>query len=387
MIRVGIQFAFFDDQWIGGVSAIANLVNAVRSLDDRRVEPVLVAGNRTSQSLIATMPGVPVLRTDLVDPSTLVSRVGRAARRGLGVNVPLDRWLRRNRIAVFSHGLPLGRRARTPTIGHIADFGYKHFPELYAPRAWARTDRGTARVCNEFDLLLLSSRAVEGDYRRFFPDGAARSAVLNILPSAIPDQASTAGELAQRYGIPSRYVFSPNQFWVHKNHATIIEALAIARSMGHDVHVVCTGLPHDPRRPNHFRSLIERAERLGVRDRFHVLGVVPYRDAMDLMRHSVAVLSASLFEGWGISVTEANLLGKMLILSDIAPFREQAPARARYFDPRNAGQLARELIASAEAYSESADEDAAAAQRRRWPEMVRAYGAAYEKIVLDVAGR
>jgi glycosyltransferase involved in cell wall biosynthesis len=387
VVRVGIEVPSQGESWLGGMAAIANLVNALLALDTPRVEPVLIAGIRTPGTLLDAMGPVHILRTGLIDTSHWSSWVGRATRRGLGRNLPLEHWLKHHGIEVYSHCSPLGRFARVPTIGHIADFGYRHFPELYSPATLSRIDSGMARVCNEYDLLLLSSRAAEQDYRSFFPSATATSAILNIVPSNIPEPSSTKQDLFRKYGLADRYIYSPNQFWVHKNHLRLIDALAIAKQARHDLHVVCTGRTSDERRPGHFDSVMEHAVQRGVADRFHVLGIIPYADAMDLMRHSAAVLNASLFEGWGISVTEAKMLGKTIVLSDIAPFREQAPARALYFDPEDAEAMAAQLIAAFESYSEEEDQGHAAREKKRWPELINTYARAYEEIVLTAVAK
>jgi glycosyltransferase involved in cell wall biosynthesis len=385
MLRVGIEFSFFDSSWLGGVAAITNLIAAVKTLEDPQIEVVLVAGIRTPDSLLRTVEGIEILRTNLVDPSHWSNLLGRAARRFIGRNVLLERWLMRHGIQVYSHGSPLGRRSRISTLGHIADFGYKYFPYLYDDKTLKRIERGNIRICNEYDFLVVSSRSVERDYHNFFPNASASSVVLNILPAGIPDQRSNRDELSTKYGLPDRFIYSPNQFWVHKNHLLIVEALAIAKSSGRRLDVVCTGLPFDARSPEHFHRVIARTEELGVADQFHVLGVVPYEDAMDLMRHSIAVLSASLFEGWGISVTEADLLGKSLILSDIPPFREQAPDNAHFFDPRDAQALAAELIGVDDLHSEEGDRAAAALKKRQWSRTVKEHAKNYQSIVLAVS--
>jgi glycosyltransferase involved in cell wall biosynthesis len=384
-MRVGLEFPFVDESWIGGVSGISHLLNALWTLEDRRIEPVLVASPRTPDSLLAGMPPVLTLRTSLVDSSYPSNWIGRGCRRSLGRNLPMELWLKQHRIDVFSHCSPLGANAAVPTIGYIPDFGYKYFPELYSPKTRARTNNGIARTCDEYTLLMLPSRAVEKDYRSFFPAAKAPSVILNVIPSKIPRSASSRDDLALRYGIPTRYFYSPNQFWIHKNHLTILEALAIAKEWGRDLHVVCTGKPFDNRRPDHFDFIMRRAKELGVKDRFHVLGIVPFADAMDLMRHSIAVLSASLFEGWGISIAEAKMLGKAIVLSDIAVFREQDPQRARYFAPTEPTMLAKQLIATTDTYLDADDLLAQTKAYERRTQLISTYASQFEDIVIKAA--
>jgi glycosyltransferase involved in cell wall biosynthesis len=384
-MRVGIEFPFLDDSWLGGVTAIANLLHALWMLDDRRIEPVLIAALGTPDSLLEGMPPIQVLRTRLLDKASSLNRIGRLSRRVIGRNLPFELWLKKNRIDVFSHCSPLGRRASVPTVGHIADFGYKYFRDLYPSNVFANKDNGMSRVCNEYDMLLLSSQAAEADYRRFFPAATARSAVLNIVPSSVPATQSSVEDLLGRYAIPPRYFYSPNQFWVHKNHLAVVEALAITKAAGHDIHMVCTGNLRDSRKLDHFEAVMQRAKNRGVLDQFHVLGIVPYADVIDLMRHSIAVVSASLFEGWGISVTEAKILGKAVVLSDIPVFREQNPEHAAFFNPAVPDELAQRLIAAADDYREDQDRENQAVASARHPRWVRDYAGGFEDIVLAAA--
>jgi glycosyltransferase involved in cell wall biosynthesis len=104
--------------------------------------------------------------------------------------------------------------------------------------------------------------------------------------------------------------------------------------------VVSTGSPDDYRNPDHYRSLCARVTELGIDDAFVRLGVVPYRDLLALMRHALAIINPSLFEGWSTTVEEARALGKRVLLSDIPTHREQSPAHAVFFDPRDPAGLA-----------------------------------------------
>jgi len=76
-------------------------------------------------------------------------------------------------------------------------------------------------------------------------------------------------------------------------------------------------------------------------------GMIPYPHLALLMRASVAMLNASLFEGWSTTVEEAKSLGTPLILSDIDVHREQIGDNAAYFDRTSASSLA-DVISSVE---------------------------------------
>ena len=68
--------------------------------------------------------------------------------------------------------------------------------------------------------------------------------------------ASADASLAQRYQLPAQYLYLPNQFWKHKNHGVIIEALSLLRRDGRSVTVIASGNPSDIRDADYFPGLL-----------------------------------------------------------------------------------------------------------------------------------
>jgi glycosyltransferase involved in cell wall biosynthesis len=388
-LRVGIEFPFKDRSWSGGINMIAHLLHALATQGSRRLQPIVIAAPDTPGELLEELPPIHVLRTKLVDTKSPAYLLRRLAKKALGHDPIMEAWLRSNDISVLSHCSSLGRRSSVPTIGFIADFNVIHFKSLYSDAAWRWTYAGTARVCDEWDTLLLHAHAVADDYRAFFPGAKAKPAVLHFIPArlgAIRD-AIPLQTLIARYKTPEKYFYAPNQFWVHKNHRVIIEAMSLLVERGHDVHVVSSGRTADDRRPEYFPDLMRDVERRKLTSRFHVLGVVPYADVTAFMRHCVAVVTASLAEGWGFSVAEAILMGKSVILSDIAVFREQAPKYGVYFNPSNPQDLAEQLAQAWGAYSVAIDFDRQTEAEKRRASAIAAFANEYENIVIETAFR
>src|SRR5688572_28148468 len=66
-------------------------------------------------------------------------------------------------------------------------------------------------------------------------EGTALSAGLLPPPE---DLAEEPKRVRAMHGLPERYLFYPAQFWPHKNHKRIVEALALLRDRGTRVDVV-----------------------------------------------------------------------------------------------------------------------------------------------------
>jgi glycosyltransferase involved in cell wall biosynthesis len=149
-----------------------------------------------------------------------------------------------------------------------------------------------------------------------------------------------ARETAKAYNLPENFFFMPNQFFRHKNHFLVLEAVVLLRERGCNVVVVASGKPDDPRNPDHFASLCDRLDILNLQNEFRILGLIPYEHIAHLMRASLALLNPSLFEGWSTTVEEARSLGVPMLLSDLPVHFEQAASNAIFFDRTSANSLA-----------------------------------------------
>jgi glycosyltransferase involved in cell wall biosynthesis len=269
-------------------------------------------------------------------------------------------------------------------LGWIPDFQHRLLPEFFSAAAIAERDSAFGRICHHSTLIIVSSDASRADLADFRPAAADRARVLHFVASPPASETLPSSEvLRERYDLPDVYLHLPNQFWAHKNHALVVEALGVLRERGGAPTVIATGDTRDPRRPDHYDSLRSRAEKLGIGDRFRALGLVPYEDMAALMRDSAAVLNPSRCEGWSTSVEEAKSMGKRVLLSDLAVHLEQAPERGIYFGPDDAEALAKAIatvIAEMDPVAERASQEAAAAAlpRRRLE-----YARSYERVVRE----
>jgi glycosyltransferase involved in cell wall biosynthesis len=346
-LRIGFVYHFDDRAWQGGKNYFASLFSAVRAVAGEAVELVLLTGRRTQTTLGAEFPFLQVVRTPLLDrrhPLWIMRQLGRLP--SSRCHDPLfGRLLKHMRIDLLSHSEPLrGRGSGVRSLGWLPDFQFLHLPELWSPAELERMRQGCERICRDSDALVLSSHAALADLRRFAPWFDKPAHVLHFVSApAAAEGLRSLESLQAEHGLPPVYFHLPNQFWSHKNHRVVVEALALLRAEGCDATVVCTGHPSDPRAPAYFGELMERCRAAGIEQRFRVLGLVPYRDMQALMLHAHAVINPSRFEGWSTSVEEGRTMGKQLLLSDIAVHREQAPPGTIYFGVDDVAALAAAL--------------------------------------------
>ena len=388
MVRVGFVFEFLEPGWLGGFSYYRNLLGALRSLPGRRIETVIFTGRRIDANRLAEFPAADIVHSSFLDARDPLCILRKLWVLATARDIFLERLLTRSRIDILSHSGYLGHRAKIPAVGWIPDFQYKYFPEYFSPLQRTLRHLKYRRMCELCACVLLSSVAAKKDLERFIPDRRAASRVIRFVPSIPHDPApSKREEIARRFGFSGPYFLVPNQFWAHKNHPVLIEALRILKSQGRMVLVLATGSTTDGRKPGYFSSLMASAQRSGVLDCFRVLGIVPYRDLVGLMRNAVSLINPSLFEGWSTTVEEAKALGKRIILSDIPVHREQDPERGVYFPPDDPHLLAQAMWQLWLSDDPGLDEVMFARQQETTAVRIAHFAKSYEEAILGVLAK
>jgi hypothetical protein len=378
---IRIAFRAPPAHWQGGRNYLWNLLYALGQRE-RGLQPVIIARTEADVSEYTSLPGVDVIRPSRWSPGKATFYAGRATKYLLGIDVVERLELSRARVQLYSHAPPLGKRFGIPSLYWIPDVQHRRLPHQFSRRERWQRDQEMRDAARTARIVIASSHAAKRDIIELVGDRVeSKLRVLQFVAQPRSPAPIALADLASRYPLPKRFLFLPNQWWKHKNHALVVDALAHAS----DVHVVVTGATTDYRHPEHHADVMLRARALGIADRFVVLGAIPFVDMISLMAASVAVVNPSLFEGWSTTVEESRTLGKRLVLSDIDVHREQAPPRARYFAPDDARALADAMTAT---WNESfGDDELAAAQALTdLARRTEAFAASYEAIVREALG-
>ncbi|MCW5668568.1 MAG: glycosyltransferase family 4 protein [Hydrogenophaga sp.] len=333
--------------WTGGYNYLLNLLRVITQRHPGVLQPVLFFGTdidsddaRPFQSIAGVeIVTSPCMNADRRTASLLRSLV-------LGADPATRRLLHEHRIdVVFENAQFHGARLGIPAIAWIPDFQHRELPHLFSRAAWWKRELGFRAQIHGGRAIMLSSGDARDGCERYYPTTVGRTHLVRFaVPSAGRPDAATVQAAREAHGLPERFFYLPNQFWQHKNHLLVIEALALLKQEGHSVVVAASGKQLDPYRPDHFQRITERLTTTGVANEFRLLGLIPYEHVAPLMVGSVAVLNPSLFEGWSTTVEEARALRVPLVLSDLAVHQEQASGMARFFDRTSARSLADALL-------------------------------------------
>ena len=340
-MRVAFAYHFNDKDWFGGKNYFTSLFSAIAKNPPDNIEFLFVTGLKVETTLPQEFPWMKVIRTRLIDKLSIPWLLRKATTEFLNKDYLLIDFLNKNDVNILSHSGHLGKQKDIKVIDWLYDFQFIHLPDYWKPLHVKRTTDSYIAKCKNSNALFVSSNDALADLKNFAPWSQIPHHVLQFVSRPMDyETILTKEEILNKYNLPNKYFYLPNQFWMNKNHSLVVDALALLKDSGTDISVVCTGKKFDARQPKYFGQLMEYVSEKNVSDVFRVLGIIPYEDTQALMAYSCGVINPSRFEGWSTTVEEAKSLQCRLLLSDLPVHREQANELGVFFDNNNPKQLA-----------------------------------------------
>jgi glycosyltransferase involved in cell wall biosynthesis len=208
------------------------------------------------------------------------------------------------------------------------DTGHRTIPEFPEMRrngdSWTQREAMCRQMLPQASFVVVGNQTGADEVTQAYGVRADRVAQ---LPFPNPDFAGLAA--AKPAWLPaSPYFLYPAQFWPHKNHHTLIRALALLAKDQVDAALVFVG--SDKGNTAYLQAV---AADHGVAARVHFGGFVSRGELKALYENAAGLAFASLLGPNNLPPQEAAVLGCPMILSDLAGHREQLGAGALYAAP------------------------------------------------------
>jgi glycosyltransferase involved in cell wall biosynthesis len=263
----------------------------------------------------------------------------------------------------------LGRSFPIPWVGYLWDFQHRYFPEFFSKHEIRQRDAEFGRMLAEAKSVITNARSVRADMDRFYPAATARIVSLPFAAAADPDWLPARPDLLERHSLQEPYFLVSNQFWRHKDHRTAIDAFRIVVARNPSISLVCTGSTRDHRDPGYFARLTTSINAAGLSNSVRILGHIPKREQIEIMKYAQAVVQPTLFEGGpgGGAAYDAVSLGVPVIASDIPVNQEIDDPLVTFFrtgDPEDLARRMKTALATQKKIPDAAQLMAAGTRRR-----------------------
>ncbi|MHB8843609.1 MAG: glycosyltransferase family 4 protein [Nitrospirota bacterium] len=211
----------------------------------------------------------------------------------------------------------------------------KRFPEVSAGGTYRLREWCFGNICRWSAGVLVDSETGRKQVRESYGLPDDRIHVLPYVAPAYIADPSTSVDVIRKYSLPKKFLFYPANFWEHKNHRNLIEAILQLKEKLPDISLVLAGTPD-----NAYGAVMERIGQAGLRETVFVLGYVPNEDIAELYRRARALVMPTYFGPTNIPPLEAFAAGCPVAVSDIYGIPEQVGDAALLFDPASIQDIA-----------------------------------------------
>jgi len=226
-------------------------------------------------------------------------------------------------------------------IGTIHDLMHRyepHFPEVSARfRYGIREHRFGNIACHSAAVLVDSEVGREHVVESYRVPRERIWPLYYVAPSYLHDTTPRA-DFDAHYQLPARFVFYPAQFWPHKNHLRLLEAISIVANTHPDIALVLSG-----GKRHAIEQVRAHAKKLRIEDKVFFVGYVPDADLAGFYKRARALVMPTFFGPTNIPPLEALSLGCPAIVSGIYGMPEQCGDAALYFDPKCPKEIADQI--------------------------------------------
>ena len=328
MIKVGF-IGSVSKEWMGGLNYFKNLLFAINSVEKKELEVFVFVGKKIDiETKRMFQEYATVIEDSLFDRKSIKWFLSKIEQKIFKTNILLENILKKHNIQILSHAA-ITNLKNVKTINWIPDFQHIHLPQMFSEKEIQNRNNNFLKLIRDSDLIVLSSFDALKDMKKFAPNYEDKVRVLQFVsqPNSRYFELDEHDKslLLQKYKIKDDFFYIPNQFWKHKNHMMIFEAISELKKDGVEINIVCTGYLGDYRNKTYIDDIRKVIKLNNLEDNIKLLGLVDYEDVFALIKFSKAVINPSLFEGWSSTVEECKSVGKNMILSDLDVHKEQYP--------------------------------------------------------------
>ena len=328
MIKVGF-IGSVSKEWMGGLNYFKNLLFAINSIEEKELEVFVFVGKKIDiKTKRMFQEYATVIEDSIFDRKSIKWFLGKIEQKIFKTNILLENILKKHNIQILSHAA-VTKLKTIKTINWIPDFQHIHLPQMFSEKEIQNRNNNFLKLIRDSDLIVLSSFDALKDMKKFAPNDEDKARVLQFVsqPNSRYFELDEHDKslLLQKYEIKDDFFYIPNQFWKHKNHMMIFEAINELKKDGVEINIVCTGYLGDYRNKTYIDDIRKVIKLNNLKDNIKLLGLVDYEDVFALIKFSKAVINPSLFEGWSSTVEECKSVGKNMILSDLDVHKEQYP--------------------------------------------------------------
>lgn len=228
---------------------------------------------------------------------------------------------------------------KTPLIVTFHDLQHQYYPEFFKAKEVRGRDKIYRKAAYEADRIIAVSYYTK---QTLLDSYGVPSDNVDVVHLGVGSEYKKTDDKVlldkerNFLGLTKPFIYYPAATWLHKNHINLLRAVKILiTDHQFEGDLVLTGVATSAK-----ANLLIKIADLGIQDRVHILGYLPYDKLPVIYNLARMMVFPSLFEGFGMPALEAMACGCPVVCSNVTSLPEVAGDAADYFDPTSPEEIA-----------------------------------------------
>ena len=346
-MKYNIAFVIPDSfSWTGEINYFSSILNALDYYNSKKVNIIIFCGKNNKKFIKQNrFKNINVIYSSIFEKNSFFNLINKIFFFLFGYyNLYLYLFLKSKKIDFISHYRPV---FGFKNIVWFPDFQHLYLKKLFNSSDIRYRDNLYFNYIKYGDIHLVSSKDSKKDLVKFNKkklNNSLNVSVLNFVPEINFDKLIPFKKIIKLYKLNKKYIYVPNQFWIHKNHFLILKCINLLKKQKKYFQFIFTGSHKDYRNRRHFNNINEYISQNKLNKYIKYLKEVPYNHVMSLMYNCSIFINPSLFEGWSTTVEEAKAFEKKILISNISVHKEQKNNNSILFDKNDEKDLLKKII-------------------------------------------
>ena len=333
--KIALLFSYYEG-WIAGAYYVLNIVHALNTLPDHEMPDLTICATKKDFELLKTETKYPRLvhyNSDKPLQLPFHKRIINVMNRFFFEKNIFDPRLNHYDVDFIYPclGFASNRYALVKNVFWIPDYQECYYQSYFNETELIYRNQTNKGILYGKNTVVFSSKSVQKDAYSFYPNQVATTFILPFTVTHPNIENCSIDKIREEFGISEKYFFCPNQFWQHKNHIVVLKAIKLLKDKGLKIEVLFSGKEDDHRNIEFISGIKQFCKQNNIEDYIKFLGFIDRSKQLTILKHSIAVIQPSLFEGWSTVVEDCKSLNKYVLLSDLDVHKEQIKRNCDFF--------------------------------------------------------
>ncbi len=233
----------------------------------------------------------------------------------------------------------LSRTNYIMTVWDLCHRDFVEFPEIRENNEFVSRETFYSTYLKQAVQVISDSVLGKENIRKRYGIDESRITIIPFIPTE-PCKQLQFIDIKKKYNISGEYIYYPAQFWAHKNHIYILDAIKILK----EEHNIIINAVFSGSDKGNLEYILNKAKSYDIDNQINYIGFVEDVELPNLYQQSLALVMPTYFGPTNLPPLEAFSLGCPVFYSDLPGLREQVGEAGFLLDLNNPVSLVDNLL-------------------------------------------